>query len=89
MDRGQNGLRCPKCGARNVGVQMVTESQLQNKHRGCIWWLLVGWWWLPIKWIVFTLPALVVKIFVPKRQKIKTEHIAMCVCQNCGHTWKA
>ena len=84
----RKGLRCPQCGAYNVGVQMVSESQLENKHKGCIWWLLVAWWWLPIKWIFFTLPALIFKIFVPKRQKITTEHIAMCVCQSCGHTWR-
>lgn len=22
----------------------------KNKH-GCLWWLLIGWWWLPVKWI--------------------------------------
>lgn len=22
----------------------------KNKH-GCLWWLMIGWWWLPVKWI--------------------------------------
>jgi len=81
------GMLCPECGSNQVSVQMVSESQLETKHRGCIWWLLIGWWWLPIKWLFFTLPALIFKLFAPKRQKITTEHIAMKVCQNCGHSW--
>ena len=82
-------MRCPKCKSNNVSVQAVTESQLKDKHRGCFWWLCIGWWWLPIKWIFLTLPALIVKIFVPKRQKLVNKHISMCVCQSCGYSWKA
>ena len=84
-----SSMRCPKCGSNHVNVQIVTESQLHDKHHGCLWWLLIGSWWVPIKWLVFTLPALIFKIFVPKRQKIVTEHYSMGVCQSCGHTWKA
>jgi predicted nucleic-acid-binding Zn-ribbon protein len=80
---------CPKCGSTNVNVQAVSESQLKNKHHGFFWWIFIGWWWLIIKWFCFTIPALIVKIFVPKRQKLKTQHFAMCVCQNCGNSWKA
>ena len=82
-------LRCPQCGSNKVNVQIVSESQLRDKHHGCIWWLLVSWWWLPVKWIFFTFPALIFKLFAPKRQKIVTEHHSMNVCQSCGHTWKA
>lgn len=80
---------CPKCGSENVNVQMVSESELVNKKRGCLWWCLVGWWWLPIKWLFLTIPALIVKIFAPKRQKLKTTHKSICVCQSCGHSWQA
>lgn len=80
---------CPKCGSAHVNVQAVTSSQLKNKHHGCLYWLLIGWWWVPIWWLCFTIPALIVKIFAPKRQKLKTTHSSMCVCQNCGNTWKA
>lgn len=91
VSQAANGcaLRCPQCDSSNVNVQMVSESHLRNKHHGCIWWLLVGWWWLPVKWLFFTLPALIFKLFAPKRQEITTEHHAMCVCQNCGHSWNA
>lgn len=80
---------CPKCGSNNVNVQAVQQTQLVDKHHGIIWWLLIGWWWVPIKWFVFTIPALIVKIFAPKNQKLKQVTQSVCICQNCGHHWKA
>lgn len=80
-------MQCPKCGSTNISVQMVTDTQLVNKHRGIIWWLCIGWWWIPIKWLCFTVPALILKIFSPKRQKLRQKHSSVCVCQNCGHNW--
>ena len=82
-------MTCPKCGSNNVNVQMVTDTQLKDKHHGIIWWLFIGWWWVPIKWFCLTIPALLAKIFIPKRQRIKQKHRAVCVCQQCGHTWDA
>ena len=79
---------CPKCGSNNVNVQMVTETQLKNKHHGIFWWLVIGWWWVLVKWFVFAVPALIVKIFAPKRKKLVSKHKAMCVCQNCAHSWE-
>ena len=80
---------CPKCGSENVNAQMVTETQLQVKHRGILWWIFIGWWWLPIKWLFLTIPALIVKMFAPKRYKTQALHKTMWVCQNCGHHWQA
>lgn len=82
-------MTCPKCNSTNVNVQMVSETSLKVKHRGIFYWLFVGWWWLPLKWLVFTFPALIVKIFAPKRYKTKTTHRSMWVCQNCGYHWSA
>lgn len=81
-------MTCPKCGSTNVSVQMVTDTQLKNKHHGVIWWVFVGWWWLMIKWIFLTIPALIVKIFRPKRQKVVQTTRKMAVCQACGHSWE-
>lgn len=80
---------CPKCGSDQVNAQMVTETQLRQKHHGILWWICIGWWWLPLKWLVFTVPALVVKIFAPKKYQTKATHKSMWVCQNCGHHWEA
>lgn len=81
-------MKCPKCKSENVSIQMVTESKLATKHRSIIWWIFVGWWLVPIKWVIFFVPALFLKIFGGKRYKLKTKKVKMGVCQNCGHSWK-
>ena len=30
---------------------------------------------------------LIIKIFAPKKQKLKQRHNTVRVCQNCGHKW--
>ncbi len=81
-------MKCPKCKSENVTVQIVTETRMKTKHHSIIWWIFVGWYWVPIKWLFLTIPALFAKIFIPKRQKIKQKQKTMCVCQNCGYTWE-
>lgn len=27
------------------------------KKHGCLWWLCIGWWWLPTKWVFYSIPA--------------------------------
>lgn len=80
-------MKCPKCGSENVTVQVVTETELKEKKHGLIWWICVGWWWIPIKWLVFTLPALIIAIFKPKKYKTKTISKKVAVCNNCGKSW--
>ena len=47
-------MRCPKCKSDNVNVQVVdeTDTRIVAKHHGIIWWILIGWWWVPIKKLV-------------------------------------
>ena len=80
---------CLKCQSSNVNVQMVTETKMKNAHHGIIWWAVIGWWWIFVKWLFFTLPALLAAIFIPRRKKVVTKTLKMCVCQNCGNSWKA
>ena len=82
-------MTCPRCGSNNVSVQMVSDVQLKQKHHSLIWWLLIGWWYVVLKWCIFPLFALIVKIFAPKKQEIRQNNYSMCVCQNCGYNWKA
>ncbi len=82
-------MKCPKCGSENVNVQVVTETQIKEKKHSIIWWVFLGWYWVPIKWVFFTLPALIIKVFKPSKYKIKTKTITKCICQNCGKTWNA
>lgn len=81
-------MKCKKCGSENVDVQVVNEVQLKNKHHGIIWWCCVGWWWLPIKWLFLTLPALLAKIFIPKKQKAINKQKYIYICRDCGFTWE-
>lgn len=85
--KGERKMVCPKCGSNNVNVQVVQETKLVDKHHGIIWWICIGWWWMIFKWIFLTVPALIVKIFAPKKQKLKQKTRSVCVCQNCGHRW--
>ena len=84
----QPHITCPKCHSTNVNVQVINNVQLKDKHHGCAWWIFVGWWWLPIKWLVFTLPALIIKLIKPKKQKVVNKVQSMAVCQSCGHQWR-
>lgn len=78
---------CPKCNSNNVSIQAVNEIKLKNKHHGIIWWLCIGWWWIPTKWICFFVPALFIKLFGldSKRQKAVNKTVKKAVCQNCGN----
>jgi len=82
-------MKCSKCGSDNVSAQVVSETKLKEKKHGIIWWFLLGWYWVPIKWLFFTIPALIIKIFKPTKYKSKTTHITKFVCQSCGKTWNA
>lgn len=82
-------MKCPKCGSENVNVQMVSESQLKNKHHSIWYWIFIGWWWRPLLWLFLTIPMLLGKLFGHKDKKLVTQHNSMAVCQNCGHSWKA
>ena len=82
-------MTCPKCKSENVTVQIVNETQIVTKHHGILWWICIGWWWVPIKWILLTIPALFAAIFIGKRKKIKNIQKKVYVCQNCGNSWNA
>ena len=81
-------MNCPKCKSNDINIQVINEVKLKDKHHSIIWWLLIGWIWVPIKWICFTLIALIVKIFSHKKQKAVNKKVKMAVCQSCGNTWK-
>lgn len=81
-------MKCPKCKSEDVKIELLNEAQIKTKHRSFFWWLCVGIWWVPIKWLFFTLPAAIIAIFKPKKQKIVNKQKKMCVCQSCGYSWE-
>lgn len=78
---------CPKCGSTNVNVTFVQDQKLKNDHGSCLYWLLIGWWWKPIKWFLFWLPSFFA-LFFPKKQKLVTKNKKTCICQDCGYSWE-
>lgn len=78
---------CPKCKSENVNVQVVNKVTIKDKHHGILWWLIIGFWWVPVKWLFFTLPALLFKIFGGKKKKVVNKEITKCICQSCGYNW--
>lgn len=76
---------CPKCGSDYVSAQTVTTGKLQKGH-GALWWIFIGWWWVPIKWIFFTPFAFILALFGSKKYKLKLSKETVCVCQKCGYS---
>lgn len=79
---------CPKCNSTNLVYQPINEVKLKAKHKSCLYWLIIGWWLEPILWICCTLPMLIITIFKPKNYKTVNKAKTICVCQNCGYSWK-
>lgn len=82
-------MKCPKCGSENVSIQMVTETRLQKKHHGILYWLFCGWLIDAALWFFLTIPRLIVSIFRPRRYKVKTVSKKKAICQSCGKSWAA
>lgn len=78
---------CPVCNSENVKVQVINKVKIKNCHHGCLWWLIIGCWWVPFKWLFLTIPAILFKIFGHKKQKVINRQTTVCVCQSCGHTF--
>jgi len=76
-------MTCPKCKSESVTVQAVAITK--NKGKGCIYWLIIGWWLEPLLWIFLTIPMLLCALFGGKRVKTKVKNVA--VCQACGNRW--
>ncbi|MBQ8519247.1 MAG: hypothetical protein IJ455_06580 [Agathobacter sp.] len=80
-------MKCPRCGSENVNVQITNETYLKKQHHGLLWWLCIGWWWIPTKWLLFTIPALIFALFGRKKQKVVNKQVKTAVCQGCGYSW--
>lgn len=84
----RKSMVCPKCHSEDVRTQVINEVSIKNAHHGILWWLFVGFWWVPLKWLIFTIPALILKLFGRKKQKVVNKQKTVCVCQHCGYTWE-
>lgn len=85
-------MTCPKCGSDNISYQALTNTIVKNKYHSLFWWILIGWWWVPIKWTLFTGIALfmfVLKLLGVRKKKTIIIDRTKAVCQNCGKSWNA
>ncbi len=80
-------MKCKKCGSDDIKVSTITEKRIETQKKGCLWWLFIGWIWVPVKWIFFTIPALVFKLFGAGRKKVRTSKTTIRECKNCGYKW--
>ena len=107
-----NRIVCPRCGGMNVDVQVMqenqgsvsttkTKSKYKEKHRGCLWWLIIGWWWWIIElflWIFAFIPMALLRIGRKKKYKgtstttSTTKNIItyrrIFTCKDCGTYWE-
>ena len=107
-------LTCPECGSTNIeaslmqenhGATTVTKSKTKTKSwkgHGCLWWILIGWWWIFVDafiWVAVFPLRLVIELLRRKKTKSKSdtttvseevahiEYKTVCLCRNCGHHW--
>ena len=67
---------CVKCGSENVTVS--ANTYVKSKRRSFLWNLLM---------IMCTAGLWLIWMLVRKRKE-KVVHEKVCLCQNCGHSWK-
>ena len=87
-------LTCKHCGSDNVHVQLINKQELMKikEKKSFLWWALIGWWWIPIKWFflycVLGLLVIPFKMLLPKKKQIVNKVEGYKVCNDCGHHWR-
>lgn len=96
-------VKCPKCGGQNItyqreqvgGVGASTNRvviQKPKKSKGCLYWLLIGFWLEPMYWICIGWWWRL--LFGGGNHgglnfnANKTMNQTVAICQSCGHTWR-
>ena len=94
------GITCSRCGSNNVNIQVIQENHggttithtsgtMTEKGHGCLWWLLIGWWWkiidlclwlllFPYRFAVWFLG----NVLFPKKHKYKTQSTSISTTSN-------
>lgn len=80
---------CPNCGSSNTTIQIVNDVIIKTKHHSIFWWILIGWWFVSLMWMIFTIPKIFIKLFGLGHKNIKSKNITKkkVVCQDCGNFW--
>ena len=79
MFERDNQLRCPKCKRYHINVQAVFDVKEEKERKGCIYWMLFGW---------FEMIALPIRLLFGEKKKYKAKTRSYAVCQDCGYRWE-
>lgn len=88
-DSGEmNGIRCPKCGSGNVSVELIQKAGKTKKHGNGIGGHINN----TARGLTAACTLGVSNLVWKKstgNEKTKYRNETMCICQNCGKTWKS
>lgn len=79
-------VHCPKCGSTEIQFNTLSDTHTKKRKHGIFYWILFGWLFSLILWILLFIPRLIIRIFRPK--KVETTFKYEAVCMNCGHHWE-
>jgi len=103
---------CPKCQSEHIDVQVFQENrgsetqsqtnfQFKEKGHGVLWWICIGWWYVPfIKlplWLI-AFPFMAVMRLGRKKKyqgsatgrsstQNQIDYRRVFLCKDCGHSW--
>ena len=80
-------MKCPKCKNENVTINMVSETEYEKKKHGFLYKITIGWLLFVIKWVFFTFPAILLKVFGFDKGRAVNKAKKIAVCQDCGNSW--
>lgn len=87
--------RCPRCGGTNISFQREQDGTVGGSlfgptsvNRGCFYWLFIGWWWRPIRFICYGWFLDLFKFFGFGLNASVSKNKTVAVCQICGNAWK-
>lgn len=75
-------MKCRRCGSTDIRVESIPVTK--TKSKGWKYWLLGGWAFSILKYMLFGVLALFPKIF--KKPKVSTKIKKMATCQSCGYS---
>lgn len=96
-------INCPRCKSDNVIIQRERNYDFgartntvvikqAKKSKGCLYWLVIGWWWQPFYWLCI---GWWWHLLFGGRNRgglnfgiNKSINATVAVCQSCGHSWK-
>ena len=79
-------MKCPRCGSENVNVQQIQTGSIgagtnkvvieqPRRSKGCLYWLLIGWWAWVIKLFSYRLSFCLVAAKRPESMSMPIRYL--------------